>query len=858
MKNHRGRWGVLFALFMIVFAGPTVRAQDNMRGEPYNGYTGVPFDTQAYAYDYLVDSSLSQDDPAQKKFRTLQAAYAVAPAGTPDHPTVIGIKPDVYFLRGGETEASMTITKNYITLLGLTNDRRNVVLADNRGNKEGASNNGYIFMVNATGFTMMNLTLVNYCNLDYDYPGDASKDLKMRSPVITQAVALQADGDKHVYSHVAFLGRLDTLFIRTTRSYFTNVYVEGTDDFIGGGNTGVWEDSEVYFPTGNGVMSSSGIAFINTVFKAARGLEFYKGFRNPVALIYCTMPVNTPKSPVAWMVWKAPVRQNLYSLTYETKDASGKPAVIYDSILGPHTFTLSRELTAKEARAFNPWNLLRATPNGQVDDWDPAGVRAKYENDGSDVFRMALAATYPPGIGEHRPAAQPGDPFANTEPPGNASIRSTGPEYAVMSGHLQPDANAVVTLKASVQPARASGTPIHWSTTSNLIKLSDTSGPTTMVSGWNSTNHAQYVTVRATAANGFYVTSHIYVEPAYIAPPTFTRSPKLQPPANGQIAVSYALNLGGRPDQSLIDQSLIDWYICKDAQCSMRREVAVSRGDQPLRQLTLTPGFVGKYIEVAIRPKHNISDPGPETVAVSAKAINSSETRKNINPNFRNFVETSDSDYVSGMWTVLGNWTSSVGDNFVNGYGLRIALQGAQLLYQNDAPTSDMRVKVVLTPEKTAGQGFGIAGSPDDNAGPRNQKADIFIKYDPRTRNGYSLRFWRTIQAADKCMFQLYQVVDGIGHPVNDQQQLTGVFKPNTSIVLTITGTKFTAKGSNTTDGDTLSLEGTIDPSKFGGAGVAWTGSVPFGNSVVISQFEISYPAAAKRSSGEETAHAAH
>jgi hypothetical protein len=176
-----------------------------------------------------------------------------------------------------------------------------------------------------------------------------------------------------------------------------------------------------------------------------------------------------------------------------------------------------------------------------------------------------------------------------------------------------------------------------------------------------------------------------------------------------------------------------------------------------------------------------------------------------------------------------------------------VASQGAQLLYQNDAPTADMTIKVVLTPEKTAGQGFGIAGSPDDNAGPRNQKADIFIKYDPRTRNGYSLRFWRTIQAADKCMFQLYQIVDGIGHPVNDQQQLTGVFKPNTTIVLTISGTKFTARGTDTTDGNTLSLEGTIDPNKFGGAGIAWTGSVPFGNSVVISEFAISYPAGSDR-----------
>jgi Pectinesterase len=831
MKMRCGLWGLfLSALFMGIAAGTAACAQDNMRGAPYNGYTGQPFDTTQSAYDYLVDSSLQQDDPAQKKFKTLQAAYAAAPAGTADHPTVIAIKPDVYFLRGGDTEASMTITKSYITFLGLTDDRRKVVLADNRGNKEGASNNGYILMVNATGFTMMNLTLVNYCNLDYEYPGDPSKNLKARSQVITQAVALDAQGDKHVYSHVALLSRLDTTFIRTTRSYFTHVYIEGTDDFIGGGQVGVWEDSEVYFPTGNGVMSSSGIAFINTVFKASRGLEFYKGFRNPVALIHCTMPVNTPKSPVAWMVWKAAVRQNVYALTYQTKDASGKPAVIYDSIVGPHAFTLSREITAEQARAFNPWNMLRATPDGKVDDWDPAHVREKYASDSSDVFRMGLAAAVPGAAA--RPAGAVADPFANTEPPGNASIRTGGPG---------------VTLTATVQPQRAADAVIHWSTDSKLVTLSADTGKSVTVTGHNATNRAEYVSVRATAANGFYVTSHIYVEPKYIDPPTFARKPVVGLPVDGKIAVTYALNLGGRPIP-LFDQSIIDWYVCDDAGCAARREVAESRGNDPLRQLTLLPGFADKYVEAAVRPKHNISDPGPETVAISAKPVRAAEIRwRDINPNFRNFVETPDTEAVSGLWTVLGTWTSSVGDNLVNGYGLRVASIGSQLLYQNDAPTGDMRVKIVMTPEKTAGQGFGIAGSPDDNAGPRNQKADIYIKYDPRTHNGYSLRFWRTIQAADKCMFQLYRIVDGVGHPVSDQQQLTGVFKPNTTIVLSVNGDTFTATGSNTTDAETLSLKATITPNNFGGAGVAWTGSVPFGNSVVVSQFEISYPMAIKR-----------
>jgi hypothetical protein len=96
-------------------------------------------------------------------------------------------------------------------------------------------------------------------------------------------------------------------------------------------------------------------------------------------------------------------------------------------------------------------------------------------------------------------------------------------------------------------------------------------------------------------------------------------------------------------------------------------------------------------------------------------------------------------------------------------------------------------------------------------------------------------------------MFQLYQIVDGIGHPVSDQQQLTGVFKPNATINLSVEGNIFSAIGSNTTDAEKLSLKATITPNNYGGAGVAWTGSVPFGNSVVVSQFEISYPPAAKR-----------
>jgi hypothetical protein len=156
-----------------------------------------------------------------------------------------------------------------------------------------------------------------------------------------------------------------------------------------------------------------------------------------------------------------------------------------------------------------------------------------------------------------------------------------------------------------------------------------------------------------------------------------------------------------------------------------------------------------------------------------------------------------------------------------------------------------MQFKVVMSPEKTAGQGFGIAGSPDDGA--RVERADIYIKYDPRTKTGYSLRFWRTIQSAEKCMFQLYKIQNGVGSPLNDQQQLTGVFKPDTTITMSVVGTNLTVKGSNTVDGETLSLSGTITPNTFGGAGVFWSGSTPVGNSNVYSELQLSYPGKVSR-----------
>jgi hypothetical protein len=805
----------MLTVLLLVVGGSRTWAQDNVRGgvEPIDS----TIDPATLTYDYLVDGDLLKDDPANRQFRTLQAAYEAAPSGTEENPTVIGIRPNVYLLPGGPARTpSMRITKDNITFLGLTRNRRAVVLADNRGNQQGAEDNGYILDVDADGFTCRNLTLINYCNVDYEYPGDPSKNLTKRSNVITQAVALQAVGDRHVYENVALLGRLDTMFLRTRRSYFKNVYIEGTDDWLGGGQVSVWQDCTLVFPEGQGVMIAVNIAFFNCRFEATDGMRFYKvGFRShlrPSALIDCTVPVNASRKRVAWMKEPAPARASFYSLTHNVRDTQGDLTKIYDSAVGEPTFDHSRELSKQELEAFNPWNLLRAVPGEEPDDWDPAGMREKYEaaGQGALVYRIGL-----------KDGATPNDSRASLS--GRSRQKNT---FSIRTG------GSSATIGAWVTPSYAADPTITWSSQSDLVELDRTTGPVVVVTGRNTTEQGEWVAVNAKAVNGFYVTAGVSVEPAYIAPPAVTTKPTLTQRSNGTVGLDYELDLDGRQDQSLVR-----WMICDDAAGANGRAVAVSRGNEPLKTLVLTSGYVGKYVKSSLAPKHPISEPGAAVTVVSARPVAASDIATSVvSPNFRHFVETPNDSFVNNMWTVSENWRIETGENLENGYGIH-STNPARLFYQRDADTGDMQVGLLMRPDKTAGQVFSVPGSPADE-GTRNLHADIYIKYDPRTGNGYSLRFWRTTQSSRKCMFQFFKIVVGAGTPLDDQQMLTGIFKREMQLTLKVTGTKLTATASNTSDDETLQLASTIAANHFGGTGMSWSR----GSSAICSRFAISYP----------------
>ena len=297
--------------------------------------------------------------------------------------------------------------------------------------------------------------------------------------------------------------------------------------------------------------------------------------------------------------------------------------------------------------------------------------------------------------------------------------------------------------------------------------------------------------------------------------------------------VAYNLDLGTHDDQSIVS-----WAICEDSACAKPRSVAVSRGNEPLKTLTLMPGFAGKYLKVTVQPKVEISEAGPAVYAISAAPVTVADIPSaNVGLTARNLVTDPADSVAHGLWTIQGPWNVAAEEEFVSGYGVRSGNGPALILYQEDIERGDMQIDLFMTPEKTAGQGFSVPGSPSET-GPRNLHSDVYIKYDPRTKNGYALRFWRTTQSSSKCMFQLYEVVNGIGSPIDDRPMLSGVLKPNTTMTLKITGTKFTVDAANTDDAEALHLESTIKPNRFGGAGVFWPG----GSTNAYSRIDVTYP----------------
>ncbi|MBE8718235.1 PemB family protein [Cellvibrio polysaccharolyticus] len=771
---------------------------------------------------FYVNPALPASKPHTFQFKNLHDAVAAADSGSEQQPMVIYLEPDVYPMNGTETDRGLYIHQDWLSLIGLASDPQDVVLADNRGHTIGASSEkgsspAETLFVTGTGFRAENLTLGNYCNVDLVYPKDPSKNQPKRSATITQAYVIGAHHpdkvlDKYVFKNVRFVSMLDTIALgHVKRAYYENVYVQGTDDYMGGGDIHVMKNAVLHNYTSKPVYSAgkNGMAFIDSEWRVAfsdpQDLTITK-VSSPIYLINNNFSdTNGNLRDIRWANYP---RSDVQSMSWRTT-REGEPYTIQ-----PQANTLL--LSDRQAAAFSVHNLLKGE-----DDWDPAGDKATDPATTDAAINVSVTA--------------------------NATLR-TG--------------EAPVILQASVFPADASQT-IHWHADNDMLTLEPIDSQSVRVIGHNDSEASATVQVTASAENGIYNHSVVTVHPALLPAPAFISKPALSGVNAGSLQLSYALDLA-HGKHTRPDHSHVTWYRARDKDGSNALPVAISHGNQPLLQYALTTGDVGHYLLATVAPAHNRSQPGEPQLVISARAITLNDipgdglAKFNISTDFKHLPTGWQPQLLDGTWTQdtfypkdqkvawraeeTTPWTY---DRGINGAGQQTGLlttaQGARLLYSQSVSIDDMRVVVEMNPAKMASQGFGS---------PNGQYLEIYIKYDTRSQSGYALRIERTNKYGFATDYTLYRYENGVGKAISDSISTTA-FSPGARVELTISKGVFTAKATTSSARssdqiaaglpDSVTLLAQVENNTFGGAGLQHTGTVGGESRLQITRLSINY-----------------
>lgn len=809
-------------LSLLTFFTPVILvAQSNTTVVTQIKYHGKTIELNDHAL--YINAKLPKEKLGAYAFNTLQELAAHAKDGTEATPTVVYLEPDVYWTddyKGDNAEnklIGLLLPQAYITIIGMSDNPANTIIAGNRGQMAGSRGNWNVIGI-GNGFQAYNITVGNYCNVDLVYPPDPSKNLPKRQKTITQAQTITNAGtgraDKWVFKNCRFVSFLNLLAGRAHREFFDNCFFQCTDDAIGSGDVTVYRNCTFNFyanhpsPAGSTVIQAYlGCHFIGKLRDAKANPTVYYAKRNA---IFPTID-GVFTGNIARLEWTDNLNDDVRQYVYHNT-LHGEPVVI--SAAHPElsvNLTKATLLPYKVGTEYNIYNLLR-----EDDDWDPAGQKTKLAAYANLPFRLQLRAA-------------------------NAKIKTD--ESTTVSYTIYPQrVKAATTLKWSVSDPKA-------------LSLTVNNDGTVTVTGHNAgeTNKRPYV--KAETPGGIVGVTYIEVVANPLPAPALTSTFKVGEPSNGNINVNYALNLGKRADQSLIS-----WYRATQPDGSDTIPVAVSRLNRPLKSYTLTTGDIGYYLVARMEPKHATSLVGSPVTAISRKITPKDVLGKNIHTNFQNIAVQRNSSVKDGWWILdtyhpadLGSefaWQPGTGNgwNYGTGYdgtanrqGLTTAARGARILYTRTGVYGDMAVTVKMSPEKRAGQGFGSA---------TGQFADVYIKFDAKTLTGYGLRIQRTPDYGEGVKCTLYKFVDGMGTPIS-KSVFSSAFVPGCIVKLRAIGNQLTADVTSTTpqqqvqqeEGLThiVNLSAVIDKNTFGGAGLQHTGTVSPGNRLMLEGFDIDY-----------------
>ena len=182
-----------------------------------------------------------------------------------------------------------------------------------------------------------------------------------------------------------------------------------------------------------------------------------------------------------------------------------------------------------------------------------------------------------------------------------------------------------------------------------LTKNEDGTCKVSLKEALNSQDETLKVVVEGTSAMGHQAAVELTVKPSILPAPQFTSNPVITQNDNGSARVDYTLDLGTRADQSRIT-----WYVCDNAAGDNPLEIAVGRGNMPLKSIKLNEAYIGKYIKVKIESKHIRSDYGSPVEVVSQNAVTPQgiESANKLKVDINTFSTAVQSEVKQGFWSV--------------------------------------------------------------------------------------------------------------------------------------------------------------------------------------------------------------
>jgi pectinesterase len=291
------------------------------------------------------------------KYKTVQEAIMAVPAGSPDNPVIIRIKPGTY-----KELIYVQREKRFFHLVG-EDAEKTILTYDLNANiigKDGKPIGTFrtpSTLIDADDFTAENITFENSAG------------------PVGQALAIRVDGDRVVFRNCRFLGWQDTILLNRGRHYFEGCYIEGHVDFIFGGATAFFERCHIHclkdgYITAASTPDNQPFGFVFSHCKitgATPNVKTYLG--RPWRAFSSVVYLNTLMSQVVrlegWHNWNFPEREK--TVRYAEFGSTGPGA-------NPRArVAWARQLTKAEARAITLEKVLSGT-----DGWNPRTGKTRF------------------------------------------------------------------------------------------------------------------------------------------------------------------------------------------------------------------------------------------------------------------------------------------------------------------------------------------------------------------------------------------------------------------------------------------------------------------------------------------------